>query len=53
MLAAEIWHWWIGVIVTLLVFGLLGALIAMYLRTVTAKKYEPGSKKRQRQSSDL
>ena len=31
MLAAEIWHWWIGVLVTLLVFGVLVALIAMYL----------------------
>ena len=53
MLAAEIWHWWIGVIVTLLVIGMLVALIAMYLRTVTAKKYEPGGRKRKRQSSDL
>jgi heme/copper-type cytochrome/quinol oxidase subunit 2 len=53
MLAAEIWHWWIGVIVTLLVFGMLVALIAMYLSTVTSQKYEPGSKKRKRQPSDL
>ena len=53
MLAAEIWHWWIGVIVTLLAIGGLVALIGAYLATVTSKKYEPGAKKRQRQSSDL
>ena len=35
------------------VFGVLVALIAMYLGTVTSKKYEPGGKKRKRQSSDL
>jgi len=51
MLAAEIWHWWIGVLVTLLVFGVLVALIAMYLATVTSKKYEPGGKKRKRSST--
>jgi hypothetical protein len=53
MLAAEIWHWWIGVIVTLLVFGGLVLLIALYLKTVTAKKYEPGASKRRRESADL
>ena len=53
MLAAEIWHWWIGVLVTLLVVAVLVALIGMYLASVTSKKYEPGAKKRKRQSSDL
>ena len=53
MLAAEIWHWWIGVIVTLLAFGGLVVLIALYLKTVTSKKYEPGASKRRRESADL
>lgn len=41
MLAAEIWHWWIGVILT--GAGVLSviALIAGYLKNVTALKY-PG-----------
>ena len=53
MLAAEIWHWWIGLIITLLAFGGLVALIALYLKTVTSKKYEPGASKRRRESADL
>jgi Tfp pilus assembly protein PilV len=39
MLAAEIWHWWIGVVLlvvsVLAVVGLAGA----YLKSVTAAKY--------------
>jgi formate-dependent nitrite reductase membrane component NrfD len=53
MLAAEIWHWWIGVLITLGVIAGLVALIAFYLKAVTSKKYEPGSSKRRRQSADL
>ncbi len=53
MLAANIWHWWIGVVVTLVVLGGLVAMIAGYLKFVTSQKYEPGSSKRRRQSSDL
>ena len=53
MLAAEIWHWWIGLIITLLAFGGLVALIALYLKTGTSKKYEPGASKRRRDSADL
>ncbi len=52
MLAAEIWHWWIGVLITLGVIAGLVAMIALYLKSVTAKKYEPGSSKRRRQSAD-
>ena len=39
MLAAEIWHWWIGVV--LVGVGILSviALIAGYLKNVTAKQY--------------
>lgn len=41
MLAANIWHWWLGVVL----FG--GAVLAVlsliggYLKSVTAKKYPP------------
>jgi hypothetical protein len=39
MLAAEIWHWWIGVV--LVGAGILSviALVAGYLKNVTAKQY--------------
>ncbi|MDG1695414.1 MAG: hypothetical protein P8I25_03510 [Ilumatobacter sp.] len=50
LLAAEVWHWWIGVALTgvgiLIGIGLLG----VYLSTVTAQKY-PGRKYRRK--SDL
>ncbi len=50
LLAAEVWHWWIGVALTgvgiLIGIGLLG----VYLSTVTAQKY-PGRK--YRRQSDL
>ena len=39
MLASNIWHWWIGVVLTLgAVLGVV-ALIAGYLKTVTAQQY--------------
>jgi len=39
MLAAEIWHWWIGVV--LVGVGILAtvSLIVGYLKNVTAKQY--------------
>ncbi len=53
MLAANVWHWWIGVILTLLIVGVVIGLVVVYLKSVTAQKYEPGASKRHRQSSDL
>ena len=39
MLAAEIWHWWIGVVlVAVSILAVLG-LVAQYLKNVTAKQY--------------
>ena len=39
MLAANIWHWWIGVLL-LLVSGLaVVGLVGGYLKAVTAKQY--------------
>jgi hypothetical protein len=51
MLAANVWHWWIGVILTLGIVLLVVVLVASYLATVTAQKYPSG--KRRRQESDL
>lgn len=50
MLAAEIWHWWIGVV--LLGVGVLtaGGLLGGYLKSVSAQRYPGGKRRRQ---SDL
>lgn len=39
MLAAEIWHWWIGVI--LLAVGILAVvgLVGQYVATISSKRY--------------
>jgi CHASE2 domain-containing sensor protein len=45
MLAANIWHWWIGVILTLAsVLGVV-AVIGGYLKQVSAQRY-PGKRNR-------
>ena len=45
MLAAEIWHWWIGVVLTAVgVLSVLG-LAAQYLKQVSAQRY-PGRRHR-------
>ena len=42
MLAAPIWHWWIGLI--MLIAGILAAvsLIGGYLKTVSSQRYPGG-----------
>jgi len=45
MLAAEIWHWWIGVVLTVVsVLAVLG-LVGQYLKNVSATRY-PGRRQR-------
>ena len=39
MLAANIWHWWIGVVLTLAAVLGLVALVGGYLKTVTSQQY--------------
>jgi hypothetical protein len=39
MVAANIWYWWIAVILTIVGIGTVVALIVGYLKTVTAQKY--------------
>ncbi len=46
LLAAEIWHWWIGVILTVVGVLTVVGLIAQYLKTVTATRY-PSRRQRQ------
>jgi hypothetical protein len=48
LLAAEVWHWWIGVALTSVAVLICIGLVGLYLSTVTAKKY-PGRKNRRQQ----
>jgi hypothetical protein len=49
MLAAQIWHWWIGLIM-LLAGGLATVgLIAGYLKTVSSQRYPGGKRGRQQE----
>lgn len=45
MLAANIWHWWIGVILTLASVGGVLAVVGGYLKFVSAQRY-PGKRQR-------
>jgi putative intracellular protease/amidase len=46
MLAANIWHWWIGVVVTAVAVITVVMLAAGYLKQVTATRY-PNRRQRQ------
>jgi hypothetical protein len=39
LLAAEIWHWWIGVILTVVGVLAVVGLVAQYLKTVSSTRY--------------
>ncbi|MFM2072272.1 MAG: hypothetical protein RLZZ623_2535 [Actinomycetota bacterium] len=45
MLAANIWHWWIGVVLTFVALLTVGGLCAAYLKTVVSQQY-PGKRQR-------
>ena len=47
MLAAEIWHWWIGVILTGVAVLATIAVIGGYLKSVTAQQHPGGKRRRQ------
>jgi hypothetical protein len=44
MLAAPIWHWWIGLIMLIAGVAAAVSLIGAYLKTVSAQRY-PGGKR--------
>jgi hypothetical protein len=46
MLAAEIWHWWLGVTLTIVGVALAAMLIGAYLTTVSAQKHPRGKQAR-------
>jgi hypothetical protein len=39
MLAAEIWHWWIGVVLLIASIGAVVGLVGSYLRQVSSQRY--------------
>lgn len=47
MLAAEIWHWWIGVALTGVSVLACVALIGGYLKSVSSQKYPNGKPRKQ------
>jgi hypothetical protein len=49
MLAANIWHWWIGVIMAFAAVGLMVQLVVGYLKKVTAQRYPGGQRNREQE----
>jgi cytochrome c-type biogenesis protein CcmH/NrfG len=39
LLAANVWHWWLGVVLTLVALGAVAALGVGYLQKVTAPQH--------------
>ena len=39
MLAAEIWHWWIGIVLLVASVGAVVALVGGYLKQVSSQRY--------------
>jgi len=52
MLAANVWHWWIGIALVLLAVLSVVVLVAAYLKTVTAKQH-PSRGQRSAHHTDL
>ena len=49
MLAAYIWHWWIGLIMLLAAGAATVALIAGYLKQVSSQRYPGGKRGREQE----
>lgn len=49
MLAAYIWHWWIGLIMLLAGIGAAVSLIAGYLKQVSSQRYPHGKRAREQE----
>ena len=49
MLAAYIWHWWIGLIMLLAAVGMTIALIGGYLKQVSSQRYPGGRRGREQE----
>ena len=47
MLAAQVWHWWIGLLMLLAGGGAVLSLVKGYLKQVTAQKHPGGKQHRE------
>lgn len=52
MLAANVWHWWIGVALVLLSAAVVIALVGGYVASVSAKRH-PGRAQKSPHHTDL
>ncbi len=52
MLAANIWHWWIGIALLLVSLIFLVVMIVSYLKFVSSQKY-PSAKQQRARHTDL
>ena len=49
MLAAYIWHWWIGLVMLLTGVGAAVGLVAMYLKQVSSQRFPGGKRGREQE----
>ena len=49
MLAAYIWHWWIGLVMLIAGGGAVLGLIVGYLKQVSAQRYPGGKRQREQE----
>lgn len=49
MLAAPIWHWWIGLVMLIAGGGAAFGVVAGYLKQVSAQRYPGGKRKREQE----
>lgn len=49
MLAAQIWHWWIGLAMLIAAVGATAALVGGYLKQVSAQRYPGGKRQREQE----
>jgi hypothetical protein len=52
MLAANVWHWWIGIVLWIVGMLVFVGLVVGYLKSVTAQKH-PSRRQQRHQHSDL
>ena len=53
LLAANIWHWWIGVVLTLVGVLAVAGLAATYLKSITSRRFPPEARAQRARERDL